>query len=560
MEAIYDGPIDHRNHEHQPIILEKLPSLRDGDALTRTTFVRRGARVVDAAGDVVELEDGVRVRPSGCYTDGCEVVFEGGMVKMEHLEATFTLRQDLTWSDGEPLKAGDSEFGFEVASDAATPGYRYTVERTAAYKALDDWRTRWTGLPGFRDESYRLRFFPPLPRHQLEDVPVRQLATHADARRTPLGWGPFVVEDWVPGERIELLPNPHYFRADAGLPFLERLVFHFKSDAAEVAAGVVSGVCDVGTHDEEFAGLMPFLTELAEEELFTLLAAPATGMARLSFGIRPNETYADRGFFADRRVREAIALCVDRQAMNDEVAWGLSALPGTYLPPAHPLYPEPDVKPYAYEPAAGRALLDDLGWRDADGDGVREAQGVEGIPDGEPFDVTLVAMGDSEIDETIARMLRAQLADCGVGVRVETVPQWELFAAGPEGPLFGRRFDLAQATWWLEDEVPCDRYLSSEIPQPDGWSGVNITGYANAEFDLACQAALRSLPGSSAYARHHREAQIIFSEDLPSLPLLMRLRIGLAREHVEGVTMDATSPSELWNLERVRIVDAGDED
>ena len=273
MEAIYDGPIDHRDYDHQPVILEKLPALVDGDAVTRTTFVRRGDLVVDAEGDVVELQEGVRVRPSGCYTSGCEIVFEGGMVRMEHLEATFALREDVSWSDGEPLTAEDSAFGFEVASDPATPGFRYLVERTAAYEAVDEFQTRWTGLPGFRDVSYRLRFFPPLPRHRLGGIPVYELPGYDGARRDPLGWGPFVVDAWIPGDRIELSPNPHYFRAEAGLPYLDKLVYHFKPDAAQVAAGVIAGDCDVGTSDAELDELLPLLTSLHNERMLTVVSA-----------------------------------------------------------------------------------------------------------------------------------------------------------------------------------------------------------------------------------------------------------------------------------------------
>jgi len=557
MEAVYDGPIDHRDYDHQPIILEKLPALQDGDAFTRTTFVRRGDIVVDAEGDVVELQEGVRVRPSGCYTSGCEVVFEGGMVRMEHLEATFALREDVSWSDGEPLTAEDSAFGFEVASDPGTPGFRYVVERTAAYEAVEEFQTRWTGLPGFRDASYGLRFFPPLPRHQLEDIPSHQLPGYNGARREPLGWGPFVVDDWIPGDRIELSPNPHYFRAEAGLPYLDKLVFHFKPDAAQVAAGVIAEDCDVGTSDAELEGLLPLLTSLEEEGVLTVVSAPGQGMARLSFGIQSSEGYARPSFFARGQVREAIAACIDRQALQDEVALGRSIVPESYAAPDHPLYPVEDLTEHPYDPAAGRALLDELGWRDTDGDGVREALDVPDLMDGQPFDVVLVSMDDSEVDEKVARMVRAQLADCGVSVTVEALPRWELFADGPEGPLFGRRFDLAQATWWLEDRPPCERYLSSQIPEAENWVGGNITGYVSPKYDSACLSALRGLPGSEEYMRNHREAQVVFSEDLPALPLFMSLRIGLARPGVTGLQMDPTSPSELWNVERMRTVGPG---
>jgi peptide/nickel transport system substrate-binding protein len=553
MEALYDGPIDHRSHGHQPVILQKIPSLADGDAVTRTTYVRRGETVVDAGGEVVELDEGVRVRPSGCYTTGCAVEFERGSIRMERLEVTFALRQDVTWSDGEPLTAEDSAFAFEIASDPATPGYRYLTERTASYRAIDQWHTRWVGVPGFADRSYALRFFPPLPRHQLQDLTPDQLPAYAGTRRTPLGWGPFVVDEWVRGDRITLSRNPEYFRADEGLPHLDQVVFQVKADRWEVLAALLSGSCDIGTHDADFTPLMPLLMRLDDQGLLQVPSAPGRGLVLMSFGIESSSDRRRPGFFAEPRVRQAIAKCIDRQVLIDEITHGRSVAPDSYLPPTHPLYPAGELTQWEYDLTGGRTSLDEIGWRDLNDDGVREAQDVEGIPDGEPFDVTLLASADSDASQETARILRAQLADCGVRVTIDARPRWELYAGGPEGPLFGRRFDLVEATWWLEDPPRCGRYLSSEIPEDDAWNGANITGYRSPSYDAACRAAQRALPGSSAYDRYHIEAQIIFSQDLPALPLYVPLRVALARPLVEDFDVDATAESELWNLESLDV-------
>ena len=69
MEALYDGPIDHVDYVYQPVILQKVPTIADGDALTRTIRVREGNQVLSANGSVVELVPGMRVRPTGCYAE-----------------------------------------------------------------------------------------------------------------------------------------------------------------------------------------------------------------------------------------------------------------------------------------------------------------------------------------------------------------------------------------------------------------------------------------------------------------------------------------------------------
>lgn len=553
MEALYDGPVDHRDYGYHPVILEKLPSLADGDAVTRTTYVREGDRVVDANGELVALSEGVQIRPSGCYTAGCEVAFESGLVRMDRMEVTFALREDVTWSDGEPLTAADSEFAFEVASDPATPGYRYLTDRTSAYRALDEWRTKWVGLPGFIDSSYFLNFFPPLPRHQLADRSPTELLGYNETRRAPLGWGPFVVDEWVRGDHISLSRNPHYFRADESLPVVDQVRFQFATSASDMVAAVLSGECDIGTHDADLAPLMPFLVRAEERALLEVASAPGEGWEHLSFDLNPVSGYTRPAFFGDVEVRQAAARCIDRQALVDEITYGRSVVPDSYLPPGHPLYPEDGLAHWGYDPAAGRALLDEIGWRDDDGDGVREAHGVEGIRDGEPFVVTLLASSDSEISQETARIVRAQLADCGLRVTLETLPRWELLAAGPEGPLFGRQFDMAVGTWWLGEQPACERYVSSEVPGLDNWDGANITGYRNPVYDDTCLSAREALPGTPAYGRYHREAQIIFSHHIPALPLFMRLRVALARPRVENLEMDATAGSELWNLETLDV-------
>jgi peptide/nickel transport system substrate-binding protein len=553
MEALYDGPIDHRDYAYQPVILEKLPSLADGDAVTRTTYVREGDRVIDANGQLAELSEGVQIRPSGCYTTGCEVAFESGIVRMDRMEVTFSLREDVTWSDGEPLTAADSEFGFEVASDPATPAYRCLTDRTSDYQALGEWRTKWIGLPGFMDPSYALNFFPPLPRHQLEDRSPTELPGYDGTRRAPLGWGPFVVDEWVQGDHISLSRNPRYFRANESLPVLDRVEFHFTTGAADMVAALLSGECDVATHDPDFVPLMPFLVRAEDRGLLQVASAPGEGWDHLSFGLDPVSEYERPSFFGDVEVRQAVALCTDRQALVDEVTYGRGAVPDSYLPPGHPLYPEDELAHWDYDPTAGRALLDEIGWRDEDGDGVREARGVEGVREGEPFAVTLLTSVHDQISQETARIVRAQLADCGLRVTLEELPRWELLGPGPEGPLFGRQFDMAVGTWWLDEEPPCGRYLSSEVPGGDNWDGANVTGYQNTVYDDACLSARRALPGTSAFERYHREAQIIFSHHLPALPLLMRLRVALTRPGVENLQVDATSGSELWNLEALDI-------
>jgi peptide/nickel transport system substrate-binding protein len=551
--ALYDGPIDYLNYTYQPVILQKVPTIANGGAVTRTVHVQEGDRVVDATGEVVELDEGVQIRPTGCYDDECVVEFEGEPLRMERLEVTFVLKKGLTWADGEPLTAADSVFAFQVASDPDTPGNRYLTDRTTDYRYLDGQRVKWYGVPGFAPLDYPLSFFAPLPQHQLERRSPAELLEAEETRRYPLGWGPFVVREWVPGDRITLTRNPYYFRADEGLPYLEQVVFRFTSGAPEVVAGLLAGECDIGTQDADFESLMPMVVEAEQRGLLEVISAPGNEWEHVEFGIDPVSSYRQADFFEDVRVRHAIVQCIDRRAIVDEVAYGRSVVPDSYLPPVHPLYAGGQLAPWDYDPTAGQALLEEVGWMDEDEDGVREARNIPGVRSGTPFEITLLTSSDSSVSQQVAHIVKAHLADCGIRVNLEAVPSQEFLADGPKGPLFGRQFDLAETAWWFGLIPPCEHYLSREIPDRNRWGGSNPSGYSNPEYDAACQAALQALPGSPGYERDHKEAQVIFSEELPAIPLFVRPQIALAREGVLNFTLDSTAESDLWNIEELDV-------
>ncbi|TET51113.1 MAG: hypothetical protein E3J64_07390, partial [Anaerolineales bacterium] len=207
LEAIYDGPIDTLSYEFQPVILEKLPNLDDGDAIIQTVQVEEGDRVLDARGGVVQLLRGAWVTDA----DGRDLVYNGGTITMPQMVVTFTLRADIVWADGQPLTADDSLCSFELSGEFKSPSVRLLCDRTFDYEAADEQTIVWSGVPGYVDSFYFLNFYYPLPRHVWGLADADTLTMAEVARRRPLGWGPFVVEEWAEGDHITLVRNPHYF-------------------------------------------------------------------------------------------------------------------------------------------------------------------------------------------------------------------------------------------------------------------------------------------------------------------------------------------------------------
>jgi peptide/nickel transport system substrate-binding protein len=366
-----------------------------------------------------------------------------------------------------------------------------------------------------------------------------------------MGWGPFVMQEWVVGDHITLARNERYSRVPEGLPYLDRVTFRFVSDLRQALGLLAAGECDVIAQDViEGEDIAPLL-EATEAGTVQLLSSSSSEWEHLDFGIVPASWVRRPDYFGDVRVRQAIAQCVDRERLAREASpYGGAAVAHSYVSTGHPLYTEDRLPIWGYDPGKGQALLEEVGWQDGDGDGIRDARDVTGVARGTPFSITLVTTRDDPARQRTAQILAENLADCGVilGVRYFTSTE-ELVFEGHDSPVLGRQFELALYSWNSGLYAPCELYLSSQIPAPENqWTMLNSPGYISADYDAACQAALDALPGTSAHLYSHHEAQRIFAQDLPALPLYFVPQLVAARPGVNGVAPD---PSEYltWNIE-----------
>ncbi len=571
LEAIYDGPIDRRAYRFQPVILEKLPGLDEGDARLEPVSVQPGQAVVDASGILTTLQSGVRIFPAGCSDLSCVVeVGEAEPVEMDQLVVTFRLQPGLTWSDGAPLTASDSVFSFELDSHPDTPSSKFLIDRTAGYEALDELTVVWSGLPGFRDPTYFTNFWTPYPAHLWGSLSPGELLRSELATRNPVGWGPYIIEDWAAGESLRLRRNPRYFRSDEGLPVFDFLVFRFVGQNADLSVPqLLSGECDVLDRSVRLEAAVESLTALEAEGRLQLEIGPTLDWEHAAFGIVPasyDDGYqpgADRpDFFGDVRTRQAIARCMDRQGAVDTVLHGRTPVLDSYIPPDHPLY-NTAIPRYEFDPVAAAALLEEVGWQDHDGDPAtpRVARGVENVLDGTPLEFSYLST-EAPQRMQVAQILVDSLAQCGIRALLEFREPGEFYDSGPAGPLFGRQFDMGQFAWRIDTTPPCFLYLSEAIPGDPvvqdlegnrrfiyGWGGWNLTGYRSEVFDAACRQARASLPGEESFEAAHREAQMIFASELPVVPLYLHLQVAATRPDFCHYELDPTEESGLMNIE-----------
>ena len=560
LQAVYDGPVDNLGYQYQPVLLESLPDMTAGTAILQTVQVQTGDTVLDNQGNIVTLDYGMFIRPSGCFNGECAEAFDGNPVEMNQMAALFTLRSGITWADGTPLTVADSVYGFNLNAAGETPGSKYKVDRTLSYEAVSEDTVQWTGIPGFIDPEYQNNFWLPAPEHAWGSMAPAELV-QSEAAQRPLSFGPFNVQSFE-ADRIVLQRNPAYFRAAEGLPRVDTLVFQVVGQEAENNRDMLlTGECDVLDPTAVTGlGVAEIINLMGNEQLFSSWAND-NGWTLFSFGITPqnyDDGYAawagDRpDFFGDARTRQAIAMCIDRQSILDETTLSVAALMDSYVPDDHPLY-NPDVPVYAYSLEDAGDLLEEVGWV-LNGSGVRSASNVEGIQNGTLFEFELMYFEHPQ-NQLVVEMAAEDLAECGIQVSTVGLTAEELFATGPDAPVFGRNFDMVYYAWQSSTQPACYLYFSDAIPGEDEelfpykWGGWNAAGWINSDFDAACEQARGSAPGLEDFQANHFQAQSILMDEVPMIPLFHYQKAALARPDICGLQLDPTGGL-LWNIENM---------
>jgi peptide/nickel transport system substrate-binding protein len=522
-----EAPFERINGELLPNILVKTPSLSDGDLRLEPAAVQRGQTVVDAFGELVVLKPGVVVRPSACRGSDCAVTWDGeSELIMDRMVVDFELREDLKWSDGNPVTASDVLFSFKLAGDPEAPGLKWAEDRTEDLLALDSNTIEWIGRPGFTTAELAIFLWRPLPSHLFDDSPPWSSVALSDSMAmASFSYGSFALSSWDASSMV-FVSNPHYYRSAEGLPLMDRVTFQAIEGGARAAwEALKSGACDVMDQSFGVDNDPEFLSEIQSDQRFSALVDQGDAWFQMVFGVQPasydefyNPVYGDRpDVFGDPRTRQALAACLDRESMINRAVNGMGELWPSFVPPGQSqLSSENQLK---FDPGHGNELLAEAGWVDHDNDPQTplQAWGVPNVPSGTPFSIALL-INPSSFHQVLSEIIQSSLSQCGIEVTISTIPDPELYAPGPEGSLFGRSFDLTLLSWMPVTDLDCRYYMSSQIPNiGNNWIGTNIAGFADENYDAACSAAALALPAEQSETL--RLSEETYLDALPAVPL-----------------------------------------
>ena len=541
--AIYDGPFDRVDYLPVPIIVKQVPSLRDGTALYQPIGVNAGDLIVDVNGNVTSLAPGVQFLPRDCRALDCALTWDGAsQIQMDALTMTFTINEGVRWSDGEKVKASDSVYSYEIASQVASTSTQAVLSKISTYQALDEQTVQIVTLPGLVTSQYDAFFFSPLPQHVWGAFALEELMTQDSAARTPLGWGAFRITSWQAGENIVLEKNEYYFRSSEGYPALDRITIKFVEEGEKLSTLFDTKGCDMVDDSLITAAQYSEVETLINDPAYQVQMTPGSDWEILAFGIQPSSY--DDGYYpygSDRpdilgnaAVRSAIRQCIDINSINSQSGLSGITVPFAFFPFA---VDEISSGPaYNYDPLAGAAVLDAIGWRDADGstDTPRRAYNVENVPDGTELILDL-STSQNSISLQTAQGIQNALLNCGIQVNVVSLPAAELYASGENGVLFGRNFDLALLSWNTGDTLPCQLFEGEEIPTEDNfWIGTddgggNITGYQSESYDRYCHEARFGSTEAEQALQKSIEAGKILDQDVPIIGFSFNPRVFVSR-------------------------------
>jgi len=288
----------YRDGSYQPVMLLQIPSLENGGVRINPVRLGSGNPVIDKDGNLVELAGGVR------YTDeqGNPAVYESGTITMSQAIVRYEYPENLSWSDGEPVRAEDYELGYRIQCDPETFGEELYppewISRVCAgiedVKFLDDDAFEVTWKPGYVDGCngmcpYFLPPFPRLPAHivlqdgrRLGDV-AKEWKTLEDVYRGLPGAGPYTISRWTFGKEMLLKASPHYFK---GKPATREILIRFIPQDRTVGA-LLAGDVDLLGWDSISPENVPELIDAAETDDVEVYPTTAVVYELIDFSLVP---------------------------------------------------------------------------------------------------------------------------------------------------------------------------------------------------------------------------------------------------------------------------------
>ncbi|MCL1948816.1 MAG: ABC transporter substrate-binding protein [Turicibacter sp.] len=321
-------------------------------------------------------------------------------VSEDYRTFTFTIRDNVNWNDGEPVTAYDWLFSLEVLASAEyqEAGFvRFSGQAREIVGIMDFHEGNADHIEGVNvidEKTLEITFNEAspsimsggvpgtvIPRHIFQNIPIAEMADHEASRTNVVSFGPFILDTVVPGEAVTVVRNEDYWQ---GAPHLAGVNIQVINPEL-VAAAIRNGSIDVAMGTGFPAGQIVDNADLNNVEW---LGRANASYRYIGFNLGTWDAAAGEvvpnpeSRVADVRLRQAMWMAIDTDAVATQLFNGLGRAAGGLITPSHSSFFSDTPRP-AFNVDAANALLDEAGFLDVDGDGIREDQ------DGNPFELNM---------------------------------------------------------------------------------------------------------------------------------------------------------------------------
>ena len=460
-------------------------------------------------------------------------------VNPEEKTVTYKINPNFKWSNGEPVTTKDIVKTYEIMANqeyiTSSKSLRYNKNRKAivGIEEYNEGKTdKISGLEVIDDSTMKIHLKEMTPSvywggnfvpefvnaKQFEGIPMDKITESDALRKNPLSYGPYVIKEIVQGEKVIFEANPYYYK---GEPKIKRLEMEILPPSQQVAA-IKSGKYDI------VLKVSPeIFPELEKLDNINILTKKAGSMNYIAFKLgkwdeEKNEVVTDpNSKMYDLNLRKAIAYAIDMDAVSKQFYHGLSTPAKSQLSPLFPSLHNPEINGFKQDVEKAKQLLDEAGFKDVDGDGIREGK------DGKPVKYTLAMMSGGEIAEPLAQYYIQQWKAIGLDVEL----------------LDGRLLDSKNFYNRVNGDDPAIDFCIAGIgfgtdPQQLAIFGknakFNISRYISDNLEAALDATVSKEAMNEEYrVKAYKDYEKVFMEEIPAVPILNKLDILVVNKRIK---------------------------
>ena len=460
-------------------------------------------------------------------------------INPEEKTVTYKINPKFKWSNGDPVTTKDIVKTYEIFANqdyiVSSKSLRFSKNRKAIV-GIEEYNEgkadKISGLEVIDDSTMKIHLKEMTPSvywggnfvpefvnaKQFEGIPMDKITESDALRKNPLSYGPYVIKEIVQGEKVIFEANPYYYK---GEPKIKRLEMEILPPSQQVAA-IKSGKYDI------VLKVSPeIFPELEKLDNINILTKKASSMNYIAFKLgkwdeEKNEVVTDpNSKMYDLNLRKAIAYAIDMDAVSKQFYHGLSTPAKSQLSPLFPSLHNPEINGFKQDVEKAKQLLDEAGFKDVDGDGIREGK------DGKPVKYTLAMMSGGEIAEPLAQYYIQQWKAIGLDVEL----------------LDGRLLDSKNFYNRVNGDDPAIDFCIAGIgfgtdPQQLAIFGknakFNISRYISDNLEAALDATVSKDAMNEEYrVKAYKDYEKVFMEEIPAVPILNKLDILVVNKRIK---------------------------